>query len=115
MGVFNAINETSNKAIDHGESYVKSSQEYYKLKVFQQLTKSFSFLSKLAIIGSLLFLGLIFLTVAGAIWLGEIVGSTPLACIIMAASLFLCTIIAYLTRKEIDKNIIKKISKEFFD
>ncbi|MBQ4820540.1 hypothetical protein [Aquimarina sp. MMG016] len=115
MGVIDALNETSNKAYDSGETYIKTSQEYYKLKAFQQLARAFSFLSKLAIIGGLLFLGLIFLTVAGAIWLGQTIGSTSLACLLMSVMLFICTIIGYLLRKQIDKNIIKKMSKEFFD
>ncbi|AXT53071.1 hypothetical protein D1818_20405 [Aquimarina sp. BL5] len=115
MGVINALNETSNKAFDSGEKYVKASQEYYKLKAFQQLARAFSFLSKLAIIGGLLFLGLIFLTVSGAIWLGQLIGSTALACLIVAAALFTITGIAYLIRQKIDKNIIRKMSQEFFD
>ncbi len=115
MKVLESINETSNKAVDCGEDYIKYSQEYYKLKAFQQLAKAFSFLSKLAIIGSLLFLGLTFLTVSGAIWLSQLVGSAALACLLMAALLFICTAIGYLCRKYIDNNIIKKMSKEFFD
>ncbi len=115
MGVINAINETSNKAFDSGETYVKASQEYYKLKAFQQLARAFSFLSKLAIVGGLLFLALIFLTVSGAIWLGQFIGSTALACLLMAIALFVFTGIAYLIRRKIDNNIIKKMSKEFFD
>ncbi len=115
MGVINAINETSNKAYDSGEAYVKASQEYYKLKAFQQLARAFSFLSKLAIIGGLLFLGLIFLTVSASIWLGQLIGSTVLACLLMAGILFLFTGIGYLLRGKIDTNIIKKMSKDFFD
>ncbi|PKV50224.1 hypothetical protein ATE84_2276 [Aquimarina sp. MAR_2010_214] len=115
MGVFDAIHETSNKAVDKGESYIKISQKYYKLKAFQQLARAFSFLSKLAIIGGLLFLGLIFLTVSGAIWLGQFIGNSSLACLLMAVALFVVTGIGYLARKQIDKNIIKKMSQEFFD
>ncbi len=115
MGVFEAINETSNKAIDSGEVYVKASQEYYKLKAFQQLTKAFSFLSKMAVIGGLLFLGLIFLIVAVAIWLGELINSISLACLLMAGILFLFMLTGYFTRKYIDKYIIQKMAKEFFD
>ncbi|WP_148639228.1 hypothetical protein [Aquimarina longa] len=67
--MINAINEASSKAFDSGETYIKVSKEYYKLKIFQQLTRIFSFFSKLAIIGGLLFLRLIFLTVSGALLL----------------------------------------------
>ncbi|GAA4271991.1 hypothetical protein U6A24_10810 [Aquimarina gracilis] len=115
MGVIESINKTSNKALDCGETYAKVSQKYYKLKVFQLLTRAFSFLSKLAILGGLLFLGLIFLTVSGAIWLGQVIGSIALACLLMAGLFFLCTLLGYFLRRHIDKNIIKKMSKEFLD
>ncbi|MFD2565137.1 hypothetical protein [Aquimarina rubra] len=115
MGVFDALNETSNKAQDSGESYLKASQEYYKLKVFQQLTKALSFFSKLAIIGGLLFMSAVFLTVSGTIWLGKLIGNTSLACLLMAGILLLFTGLAYGFRKQIDRKIIKKMSKDFFN
>ncbi|MHA7056963.1 hypothetical protein ACWGOQ_0007065 [Aquimarina sp. M1] len=115
MGVFDALNQTSNKAIDSGEEYFQTTKDYYKLKVFQQLTKSFSTLAKVVIIGSLFFLGLIFITVAGAIWLGKLVGSIILSCLLIAGILFICALVGYLLRKKIDKYVIRKTSKEFFD
>ncbi len=115
MGVFDALNQTSNKAIDSGEEYFQTTKEYYKLKVFQQLTKSFSILAKLAILGGLFFLGLIFVTVAGALWLGQILGSVILACLLIAGVLFMLTLICYLLRNKINKYVIRKTSKEFFD
>lgn len=115
MGVFNAINDATEKAISSGETYVKTTQEYFKLKVFQQVTLSFSYLSKMAIIGGLLFLGLVFLTVSGAICLGEALNSMPLACLLMAILLFVLAIVAYLLRGSLDKRVIKKISSKFFD
>ncbi|TPN84440.1 hypothetical protein [Aquimarina algicola] len=115
MGVLKAIQETSDKALNSGEAYIKVSQEYYRLKAFQQLARAFSFLSKLAVIGGLFFLALIFLTVSTAIWLGELIGSVSLACMLISTGLFLCTLLLYFTRKQIDKIIIRKMSKEFFD
>lgn len=115
MGIIDSINKISSKAFHSGEMYAKATKAYYKLKVFQQLARSFSFLAKMAVIGGLLFLGLIFLTVSGAIFLGEIMGSTAVACLLMAGLLFLFTGIGYLLRKKIDKTIIRKMSEDFFD
>lgn len=115
MGVFNAINDATEKAISSGETYVKTTQEYFKLKVFQQVTLSFSYLSKMAIIGGLMFLGLVFLTVSGALYLGEILNSLPLACLLMALLLFALALIAYYLRGKLDRKIIRKISSKFFD
>ena len=38
MSVLESLNETSNKAVNLGEEYLTKTQEYYELKVFQQLT-----------------------------------------------------------------------------
>lgn len=115
MRIFEALNETSNKAVDYGRDYVETSSDYYKLKAFLIFTQSLSYVSKLIIFGSLLFLGIVFTTVAVAIWLGNILGSIVYACFIISGALFIITGIGYLIRKKIDTYIIKKTSKEFFD
>ena len=71
MGIIDSLNDTSNKAVDVGETYYKKTQEYYRLKVFQQLTMTTGMLLKIAVIGGLAFLALIFLTVAGILFLGN--------------------------------------------
>ena len=115
MGVFDAINNATDKAVSSSETYVKTTQEYFKLKAFQQVSLSFSYLLKILIIGGLLFLGLVFLTVAGALWLGMILHSMPLACVLMAALLILFAVLAYQLRSKIDGKVIQKISSKFFD
>ena len=115
MGIFESLNDTSNKAIDVGEIYYKKTQEYYRLKVFQQLTMTTGVLLKIAVIGGLGFLALIFLTVAGIIFLGHVLESMVAACLIAGASFIVFLIIAYIFRKRIDNILIKKLSDKFFD
>ncbi|WP_419213124.1 phage holin family protein [Maribacter sp. X9] len=115
MGIFESLNDTSNKAIDVGEIYYKKTQEYYRLKVFQQLTMTTGVLLKIAVIGGLGFLALIFLTVAGIIFLGHVLESMVAACLIAGASFIIFLIIAYIFRKRIDNILIKKLSDKFFD
>ena len=85
MSLFDSLNHNSSEAVDIGKKYVETTKEYYKLKLFQQTTNAFSFLSKMAVIGGLLFLGLIFMTVSGAIALGNALGSIILSCLIIGA------------------------------
>ncbi|GAA4106833.1 hypothetical protein GCM10022393_01500 [Aquimarina addita] len=115
MGVINSISETSSKAVDSAQDYVKITKKYYKLRAFKEIAKSFSFLGKMAVIGGLFFLGFVFLVVAGTIWLGKLLGDAMLGCLAMAGLLFLFTLICYLLRKQIDKVVIRKIAEEFFD
>lgn len=115
MNIFDSLNETSNKAIDVGEIYYKKTQEYYRLKVFQQLTMTTGVLLKLAVIGGLCFLGLIFLTVAGIIFLGNVLQSMVASCLIAGGLFFVLVWVAYLSRKQLDNLLIRKLSAKFFD
>lgn len=115
MGVIDSLNETSNKAIDVGEVYYKKTQEYYRLKVFQQLTMTTGMLLKIAVIGGLGFLALIFLTVAGIIYLGNILNSMVGACLIAGALFIVLLILAYVFRRKIDNMLVKKLSVKFFN
>lgn len=115
MGVFDSLNQTSHKAVDIGEQYIQKSQEYYKLKVFQQLTTTIGMFCKIAIIGSLAILGLILLIVAGTLALGNVMGSMVHACLIIALAIFVVSALIFIVRSRIDTLIIKKIAKQYFD
>ena len=114
MSILDSINKASNGAVESGEKYAKATQDYFKLKVFQQLTQSISYGTKLLIVGSFFFLGFVFLTVAGTIYLGQILNSMALSCLCMALLLFLIATIAYWQRKKFDAFLLKKMSKQFF-
>ncbi|MEH6745751.1 MAG: phage holin family protein [Maribacter arcticus] len=114
MGIIDSLNETSNKAIDVGEVYYKKTQEYYRLKVFQQMTMTTGMLLKMAVIGGLGILALIFLTVAGIIYLGNILESMVGACLIAGALFIVLLIVAYIFRRKIDNMLVKKLSVKFF-
>ncbi len=115
MGVFDALNETSNKAVDVGEEFYKKSRAFYKLKIFQQLSMTTGMLCKMVLIGSLALLGFVFFTVALTMYLGELLESNILACLLVGAFLFVLSIIVYLTRRHIDNFVVKKLSPKFFD
>lgn len=115
MSVIQSLNETSNKAVDVGEKLYKKTQEYYKLKVFQQLSLTTGMLCKMAIMGSLAFLGLLFFLVAATLFLADILGSMILSCLVMGALLILVIIIVYNLRKQIDNYVVRKLSKKFFN
>ena len=115
MSVFESLNNTSDKATDLGEKYLKTSREYITLKAFQQLTFSFSLIVKLLAIGGLVFLGLIFLAISGAIAIGNALESLTLGCLIIAFVFVTLAILVYVFRKHIDRKIIQKISIKFFN
>jgi len=114
MAVFDKLNETSNKAVDVGETYIDKSEAYYKLKAFQVMSLSFTMITKFAIIGVFLLLALFLFSVAGAIALGNIVESISLGCIIVAVFYLLLAIVVYSIRSKIETLIIKKLSINYF-
>ncbi|MDN3492352.1 hypothetical protein [Winogradskyella bathintestinalis] len=115
MSVFSDINNTTEKASHIGERYVKASHQYFKLKVFQQLTVSISLLAKVLAIGILLFAGLVFFSVAGAIELSNALDSYSLGFFLVGLIYILVSIIIYLMRAKFNPFIIKKLGPKFFD
>ncbi|HLV39601.1 phage holin family protein [Xanthomarina sp.] len=115
MNIFESINHTSGKMADAGETYVQKSQEYFKLKVFQQISVSISLVAKVLIIGGLLFIGLFFLAFALALAIGEWLDNLALGYLIVALLFIITTVIVYYKRAFINNRIIKSLSTKFFD
>ncbi len=115
MGVFESLNNTSNKAVDISEQFYRKTQEYYRLKVFHQLASTTGMFCKLAILGGLAFLGLLFLTIGGTLYLAEVLNSLIYAFLLVGGIFFLIVLILWRLRKNIDNAIVKKMSQKFFN
>lgn len=115
MGIIDSINETREKISDSGETYIKKSQEYYKLKIFQQITLSISVVAKVLVIGGLLFSALFFLAFAAAVALGEYVNNIALGYLIIGSIFLILLLIVYLKREIINQKVIEALSKKFFE
>lgn len=115
MNILESIKDTSGKMADVGETYVKKTEEYYKLKVFQQITVSISFVTRGLIIGGVLFLALFFLTFSLAFAIGQWLDNLALGYLIVAVFFFIVTIILYYNRHVINKMIIQTLSSKFFE
>ena len=115
MAVFESLNKTTDKAVDNGEKYIKTSKDYLKLKVFQQLAMTLSLATKFAIFGGFIGLAVIFMATAGALAIGDAVNNLPLGFIIVGALLLVFCVIGYSLKNYIDKKIIVTLSSKFFD
>jgi len=114
MGVIQSLGETSDKAVDAGEQYYKKTQEYYKLKVFQQLTLTSSMLCKIILIGSIGLMSFVFFVVSGTIALAAVLKSAVIASFLIGIALLVLAILVFLLRSKIEKLVIKKLAKNFF-
>ena len=114
MSILDAVNETAGKASKTGEAYAKATQEYYRLKVFKQLSLQLSSLLKMALVGGLLFLAMVFFTIAGAIALGEYLENMALGLVLIGGVVVLVSLLILLLRKQLETTVIKKLSDVFF-
>ncbi|NHF61005.1 hypothetical protein FK220_016760 [Flavobacteriaceae bacterium TP-CH-4] len=115
MGVFDSLESTSKDAFASGEHFFESSKKYYELRIFKQLAITTTSLVKIVLVGSFCLLGLLFGTVALAIYLGDYFGSLVQGFLTTGVILFCIAIIILLLRKKMDKKIIRKLSETFFD
>lgn len=115
MGIIDSINKTTGKITDSGEVYLKKSQEYYKLKIFQQITISISVVAKVLIIGGLLFSALFFLAFSAALAIGEWLDNLALGYLIIGSFFIVLVLLAYLKRNIINQKIIQALSEKFFN
>lgn len=88
MSVFKSLHTNSEKAIEKGEEFIKNSEKYYKLKIFQVLTSSLSMIFNFAIIGIFILIAFIFLAVAISSVIGNYLNN-PFLGYILVALLFL--------------------------
>lgn len=115
MNIFESASETSEKIMDAGETYIKKSHEYYTLKVFKQLSVSVSLATKILVLGGLLFIALLFLAFAMAMFIGESLGNVVLGYAITAIVFLLLTGIVYLRRHHIENKVVRRLSAKFFN
>lgn len=115
MSIFEDLKHTTDKTSDIGERYIRASHQYFRLKVFQQLTISLSMAVKVLVVGTFLFGGLIFLSIAGAIELGNELDSYSLGFLLVGLIYMVLSLIFYVFRRAFNTFVIKKIGVKFFN
>ncbi|MCH3881756.1 MULTISPECIES: hypothetical protein [Tenacibaculum] len=115
MSIIDNISEAADKGTETSKEFVSKSYEYSRLKVFQLATLSMSMVVKLFVIGSLISLGFVFLLFSAAIALGSYFKNIALGYLTVGLFMLLLSLLIYLFRKSIDKKVIIKMSKIFFD
>lgn len=114
MSIFEDINDTTNKASNIGERYIKASHQYFRLKIFQQLTLSLSLIAKIVAVTGFLFAGLVFMSIAASIELGKAVESYSLGFLLVGLIYLVISIIIFMLRSKLNTYIIKKVGLKFF-
>ncbi|TXB61266.1 phage holin family protein [Phaeodactylibacter luteus] len=110
-----SLNETLGEAYGYLKAYLHQQLEYYKLDTAERLSHTLSLALTIAILAGMSMLFTVFLSVAGALYLGERLGSLPLGFLLVSGAYALLTLFLLIFRKQLITNpILSKIIQVFF-
>ncbi|MBU2950419.1 hypothetical protein KO493_06905 [Tamlana agarivorans] len=115
MSLNDSLADTNKKAKEVSEKFFHSTYDYYKLKIFQQLTASFGIVFKTIIIGSMLIIGLTFIAIAAAFLIGKALGNYTQGFLIVGGVFLFLSLLAFILRKHMSNFIVRTLSKKFFN
>lgn len=112
---FEEVKENFSEAEDSARSYIQSSREFYKLKGFKVLMKAVMVFVKIASVGVMVMMALLFLSISAAFWIGTELDKTSLGFLIVGGFYLLVGLVIYLFRHSLRKPLLKKFSEFYFD
>ncbi|MBO0342063.1 MAG: phage holin family protein [Bacteroidota bacterium] len=112
---FEEIKEQIDHVQDGVRSYVKNSLDFYRLQSFRSMMKGITMATKVLLIGGVGFIALLFLSLSAAFWFATMLGNTAEGFLIVGGFYVLVGIIFFLMKKKIEKPLLKKFSKFYFD
>jgi hypothetical protein len=110
-----AFQEPVLKVVGSVQSYMESSTDYIRLHVFKTLMRLLTSLAKSASVGVLIVLGLVFLSIAGSLALGDWLGSYPQAFTLTGVFYLLAGAVAYRFRSRIDRWVLQSFSDLYWN
>ena len=113
---FEEIKENVNQIQEETKAYLDSSAAYYKLWGFKVAMKSTTMVLKFFLIAICLTIFLLFVSVAGALFLGKILDSYVLGFLSIAGIYLILAILIYWIKDRIVEGpILEKFSEIFFN
>ncbi|HMB62815.1 MAG TPA: hypothetical protein VKN36_07065 [Eudoraea sp.] len=112
---FDTLKENLSGGEKNMRSYLESSQEYYRLKAFKFLMQGLTSFSKILLIGAVGLLTLLFLSLATAFGLGQLLNNTFFGFLIVGVFYVALSIILYVLRSKLDGPLLRKFSEFYFD
>lgn len=96
-------------------SYLETSEEYLQLKVFKILMHSVTNLAQIALVGTLVVLALVLLSLGASLAINEKMNSFYIGFVIVGLVYVLIAVLCYFFREKLDKPLLRKFSKHYFD
>ncbi|WP_179338431.1 hypothetical protein [Winogradskyella ludwigii] len=111
---FEALKESILETDDNIHGYIKSSEDYIKLKSFKALMIGIIFITKTLIIGALSSIALLVISFAIAFKLAQILENTFYGFLIVGLFYVLVVILIYVFRTKLNTPLIRKFSNYYF-
>ncbi|MBC5834834.1 competence protein [Flavobacterium sp. F372] len=113
---FEELKENTEAIQENAKVYLESSIAYYKLWGFKVAMKSTTLMLKFFLIAICLSIVLLFLSVAGAFALGNVLESYPLGFLCVAGVYLVLALLLFLVKdKIVEGTILEKFSEIFFN
>jgi amino acid transporter len=113
---FEELKENTEAIQENAKAYVESSLAYYKLWGFKVAMKSTTLLVKFLLIALCLMIVLFFVSIAGAMALGQLFDSYPLGFLAVAGIYLVLALLLFLVKdKIVEGPILEKFSEIFFN
>ncbi len=109
------LQEPMLKAVGEVQNYVESSTDYLRLQMFRTLMRLLTSIAKSVVVGVLVFLALLFLSVAAALALGSWLQDDLMAFIYVGIFYLLAGGVAYLLRHRIERQILRSFSDLYYN
>ncbi|WP_224485338.1 phage holin family protein [Robertkochia aurantiaca] len=101
---------------ESSKEYLETSLAYYRLSLFKKVTKGIASTVKILAVGALAFLAFFMFSIAGVFAIDSSIQNLALSFVIVGViHLIIALLVYYLFRKQIEKAILIKASKDFLD
>jgi len=113
---FEELKENTEAIQENAKAFVETTIAYYKLWGFKVAMKSTTLMLKFFLIAVCLMLVLLFISIAGAMALGQLFGSYPLGFLAVAGIYLVLALLLFLVKDRIVEGpILEKFSEIFFN
>ncbi|WP_298397496.1 competence protein [Flavobacterium sp.] len=113
---FEELKENTEAIQENAKAYVESSLAYYKLWGFKVAMKATTLLVKFLLISICLMIVLFFVSIAGAMALGQLFDSYPFGFLAVAGIYLVLALLLFLVKdKIVEGPILEKFSEIFFN
>jgi hypothetical protein len=113
---FEELKENTEAIQENAKAYLESSLAYYKLWGFKVAMKSTTLMLKFFLIALCLMIVLLFVSIAGAMALGQLFQSYPLGFLAVAGIYLILALLLFLVKdKIVEGSILEKFSEIFFN